>query len=114
MQVNARRQSATGILQAAGQPGLAVGLSLEPAYLIVEMPVNRDAVAIEFLRRSQANDGWRLRRTDRSGWQIESTDIPAEWLSRVRRASMSSALRALWAGAILGVALLIFLWVTRQ
>ena len=112
--MSARTKGVTGTLQVGGQPEMPVGLSLESSYLIVETAVNRDAVAVEFLRRSRVNDLWQLQRTDRPGWQISLGDIPAAWLLQVRRAPVPSAYLLLVSGLMLFGALLLAAWLTRQ
>ena len=103
----ARAPGVTGILQVDGQPGMPVGLRLESSYLIVEMTADRDAVAVEFLRRSRVRDYWHLRRTDRPGWQISTGDFPTAWRAQVRRANMSAAARISGAAAIVAALLAI-------
>ncbi len=113
MQTSARTAAVTGTLQVGGQPDMPVGLSLESAYLIVETRVNRDAVAVEFLRRSRVNNLWQLERTDRPGWQISLSDIPAAWLPQVRRAALSPSYLLLITGLTLFAVLLFGSWVLR-
>ena len=113
MQGSARTAAVTGTLQVGGQPDMPVGLSLESAYLIVETTVNRDAVAVEFLRRSRVNSLWQLERTDRPGWQISLIDIPAAWLPQVRRAALSPSYLLLITGLTLFAVLLFGSWILR-
>ena len=113
MHKSARAPGVTGTLQLDGQPGMAVSLSLESSYLIVEMTADRDAVAVEFLRRSRVDDHWHLRRTDRPGWQIITNEFPTAWLAQLRRGPGPSRHGLLVIGLFLCGVLLLSAWLTQ-
>lgn len=102
------------MLQVGSQSEMPVGLSLESSYLIVETPVNRDAVAVEFLRRSRIKHKWQLIRTDLPGWQISLADIPVSWRPQVRQAGIASSPILFVSVFVLCAMLLLAVWFARQ